>query len=50
MEEQKKKLVKEKEPKQRKEKYDEKLSFDGSFDDLLDLTVIPKKENKTKNP
>ena len=39
--------IKEKELKPRSDKYEEKVSFDGTFDELLDLTVRPKKEVKT---
>lgn len=48
MEEKKKKQDKEKESKPRSDKYEEKVSFDGTFDELLDLTIKPKKEIKAK--
>lgn len=45
-EEKKKKPTKTKDTKPRADKYEEKVSFDGTFDELLDLTVKVKKENK----
>lgn len=48
MEEKKRKQVKKKESKPRKDKYEEKVSFDGTFDKLLDLTIHLKKEEKSK--
>lgn len=47
-EEKKKKSTKTKvkETKPRADKYEEKVSFDGTFDELLDLTVKVKKEDK----
>jgi len=47
MKKNKDKSVKDKEPKPRADKYEEKVSFDGTFDELLNLTVQPKKENST---
>lgn len=44
MEEKKKKPTKDKAPKERSDKYEEKVSFNGSFDDLLNLTIQPKKD------
>ena len=49
MKENKDKSVKEKESKPRADKYEEKVTFNGSFDDLLGLSVQPKKE-KTMTP
>lgn len=46
MKENKDKSVKDKEPKPRADKYEEKVTFNGSFDDLLSLTIQPKKEAK----
>ncbi|MFC1222691.1 hypothetical protein ACFE6N_02715 [Pedobacter sp. BG31] len=45
MKENKDKSVKDKTSKPRADKYKEKVSFAGTFDDLLNLTVQPKKEN-----
>lgn len=46
MEEKKKNLKEVKAPKKRKDKYEEKVSFNGTFDDLLNLTIQPRKEDK----
>lgn len=46
MEEKKKKVNEEKATKKRKDKYEDKVSFNGTFDDLLDLTIKPRKEDK----
>ncbi|MCZ4223499.1 hypothetical protein [Pedobacter rhodius] len=35
-----------KESKPRANKYEEKVSFDGTFDELLNLSVQPKKEKR----
>lgn len=48
-EEKKKKSTKDKAPKERSDKYEEKVSFDGTFDDLLALTIHPKKDNSEKD-
>lgn len=49
MEEKKNKSTKkDKAPKERSDKYEEKVSFNGSFDDLLNLTIQPKKD-KSEN-
>lgn len=40
----KKKSIKVKETKPRADKYEEKVSFDGTFDELLELTIQPKKD------
>lgn len=48
MEEKKKILKEEKTTKKRKDKYEEKVYFNGTFDDLLDLTIMPRKEDKEK--
>jgi len=47
--EEKKKSTKDKAPKERSEKYEEKVSFDGTFDELLTLTVQPKKDKSEKS-
>lgn len=39
---------KEKVSKPRADKYEEKVSFDGTFDELLDLTIQPKKDDKKR--
>ncbi len=44
MEENKDKKVKKKSTKPRADKYEEKVSFDGTFDELLQLTIQPKKD------
>lgn len=49
MEEKKKKSTKDKAPKERSDKYEEKVSFNGSFDDLLNLTIQPKKDKSEKS-
>lgn len=46
MEDKKKKVKDTTKTKPRADKYEEKVSFDGTFDELLDLTVKPKKEDK----
>lgn len=48
MEEKKKISAKKKESKPRADKYEEKVSFDGTFDELLELTIQPKKEEEKK--
>lgn len=39
---------KKKELKPRADKYEEKVSFDGTFDELLELTIQPKKDMPSK--
>lgn len=48
MKEKKDKPAKVKEPKPRADKYEEKVSFDGTFDELLNISVQPKKETVKK--
>ena len=48
MKENKDKTTKIKESKPRADKYEEKVSFNGSFDELLNLSVQPKKDKNTK--
>lgn len=49
MEEKKNTPIKEKEHKPRKDKYDDKLSFGGTFDELMDITIRSKKEVSKEN-
>lgn len=51
MEEKKKSSTKKKESKPRADKYEEKVSFDGTFDELLERTIqpIPIKEEDKKD-
>ena len=48
MKEKKRNSTKEQTSMKRSDKYEEKVSFDGTFDDLLNLTIQPKKDKPGK--